>query len=158
MTERRILIGVGNPLRHDDGVGPAVVQRLAALGLSPSVTIMAHHGEGLSLLETWQDYAAVVVIDATRSDQPPGTVQRFEVGRATSLPTGLFNYSSHLFGLAEAVALAQSLDRLPASLVIYGIEGADFTYGEGLTPPVLASVALVAKQIKTELDFSDQCA
>ena len=119
---------------------------------------MEHHGEGLSLLETWQGFPAVLVIDATRSDQHPGTVQRFEIGRATTLPTGLFNYSSHLFGLAEAVALAQSLNRLPASLVIYGIEGADFTYGEGLTPPVQAAVALVAERIKTELGLSGQCA
>jgi hydrogenase maturation protease len=63
------------------------------------------------------------------------------------LPENLFNYSSHLFGLAEAIRLARVLGRLPEQLIVYGIEGVRFGYGEGLTLSVAAAVAEVSRQI-----------
>ena len=152
MPDRWLLIGVGNPLRRDDGIGPAVINQLTLLDHNPDITLINHHGEGLSLLEAWRGYPSVILIDATHSGQKPGTIQRFVIDPdSPPLPCGLFRYSSHLFGVAEAVALAQSLNRLPTRLVVYGIEGLDFSHGEQLTPPAQAALPLVIAQIKFEL-------
>ena len=149
------MIGVGNPLRRDDGAGYAVIEQLLTLGLSRTITTMQHHGEGLSLLEIWQEFSEVIIIDATRSRNYPGFIQRFQINYSTTLPTSLFHYSSHAFGLAEAVALAQSLRCLPHQLTIFGIEGKEFSFGQGLTPAVQAAVASLAEQIKLEFMMSE---
>ena len=90
-------------------------------------------------MAAWEGRDRVVLIDAMRSGSPPGTVRRFDAGRG-DLPDGAFACSSHLYGPAEAVALARSLGRLPESLVVYGVEGADFTLGAGLSPEVASAL------------------
>jgi hydrogenase maturation protease len=141
-----LILGIGNRFRRDDGVGPAVADRLAALG----VAVQEHSGEGAGLMEAWSGADRVVVIDATQSGAEPGTVVRLDAA-AEELPRGLFRYSSHLFGLAEAVETARALGRLPAGLVIWGIEGADFGFGEELAPAVAAAADEVARRIAAEL-------
>ena len=136
-------------MRRDDGAGPAVVRRLLNES-PPHVHIIEHHGEGLALIDLWQGYRRVVIVDATRSSAASGTIQRFDLPHSEP-SSGLFHYSSHLFGLAEAISLARALKRLPESLIIYGIEGLEFGYGEGLSPGVLAAVAVVADRMRGEL-------
>ncbi|HEY0836934.1 MAG TPA: hydrogenase maturation protease [Azospirillum sp.] len=140
-----LILGIGNRFRRDDGVGPVVADRLAALGLA----VREHSGEGAGLIEAWSGVERVVVVDATQSGTAPGTVVRLDAAR--ELPRGLFRYSSHLFGLAEAVETARALGRLPADLVIWGIEGADFGFGEDLTLAVAEAAEDVARRIAAEL-------
>lgn len=141
-----LVLGIGNRFRRDDGVGPAVADRLAALG----IPAQEHSGEGAGLIEAWRGQARVVVVDATQSGAEPGTVVRLDaVGAAP--PRGLFRYSSHLFGLAEAVETARALGHLPERLVIWGIEGADFGFGDALTPAVAEAADVVAQRIAAEL-------
>ncbi len=147
-----LIIGVGNPFRCDDGAGPAVVRCLLEQALPSTVKVIQHHGEGASLIDTWQGYRRVMLVDATCSDAPVGSVHRFDAARV-ELPKGLFHYSSHLFGVAEAVELARSLKRLPDELIIYGIEGMVFGYGEALSPEVAVAVVSVASQIRAELNI-----
>ena len=149
-----MLVGVGNSLRCDDGAGIAVIRQLSdlgGLGSQPGIFTLEHHGEGLSLLDSWQNYPGVILIDATRSGKKPGTVQHFVVNCDITLPKNLFNYSSHLFGLAEAISLAQSLNCLPQEMEIFGIEGDEFGYGEKLTTEVELAVAQVVRTIESEL-------
>ena len=148
-----LIIGVGNPLRCDDGAGPAVARCLLQQELPSTVRVIEHHGEGAALIDAWQAYQRVVLVDATRSEAVVGSVQRFDAARV-ELPKGLFHYSSHLFGVAEAVELARSLSRLPDELIIYGIEGVEFAYGEALSPKVVAmAVAMVVEQIRAEFNL-----
>lgn len=138
-----LVLGVGHPFRGDDGLGPVVAERVAALA-RPDVTALAHHGEGTSLMECWQGFDAVVVVDATRSDAPPGTVRCWDAGME-KLPAALFPKSSHVFGLAEAVEMARLLGRLPPRLTVIGVEGKDFAAGTGLSPEVSAAVDRVVE-------------
>ncbi len=140
------VIGVGNPYRSDDGVGPFVAARLRERGLAAE----DHSGEGAGLIEAWQGGGTVIVIDATRSGSPPGAIRRFDAAAAT-VPTGTFHYSTHLFGLAEAIETARALGRLPPQLIIYGIEGQEFGFGDGLSDPVTRAAAEVVERIIGEL-------
>ena len=145
-----LVIGVGNPLRGDDGAGAVVIQRLQNC-LPPSVTTLQLDSDGVSLMEAWQGFEKVILVDAACSGAAPGAIHRFDASQI-ELPRGLFHYSSHLFGIAEAVELARQLGRLPERLVIYGIEGAVFVYGEGLSAAVAAAVEQVASTIAAELE------
>lgn len=134
-----LVIGIGHPYRRDDSVGPRVAEDIAALGLA-DLTVLVHHGEGSDLMERWSGYSRVVVIDATASGAAPGTVRHWDAV-AAPLPAGLFPKGSHVFGVAEGIELARRLGRLPALIDVVGIEGADFSAGEGLSPLVDAATA-----------------
>ncbi len=137
-----LVIGIGNRWRRDDGVGPWVADRLRDHGL----TVLEHSGEGAGLIEAWDGAGPVIVVDATASGAPAGTCYRLD-GIAETLPRHFFRYSSHLFGLAEAIATARTLGRLPRSLIIHGIEGADFGFGDTLSPVVAAAALTVVARI-----------
>lgn len=144
-----VIIGVGNEYRSDDGAGIAVARRLRAL-FPAGVTIREESGEGAALIEAWQGATWVMLVDAVRSGVRPGTVHRLDA-RAAPLPTGFFHYSTHAFSVAEAVELARSLDQLPAHLIVYGIEGANFAAGVELSPPIEQAVEAVVERIAQEV-------
>ncbi|MCA1908556.1 MAG: hydrogenase maturation protease [Magnetospirillum sp.] len=132
-----LVIGIGHPFRRDDAVGWRVADRVERLGLA-QVTVLRHHGEGTDLMARWQGHERVVLVDATCAGSIPGTVRHWD--DPTAVPAASFPKSSHVFGLAEALSLAASLGRLPPSMRVVGIEGADFSAGEGLDPRVMDSV------------------
>lgn len=149
-TPRSIkIIGVGNPFRGDDGAGRAVARALRARAL-PGVTVLEATGEGGALLDAWADADTVILIDAARAQGEPGTIYRFDA-RKEHLPTQFFNYSTHAFSVAEAVQLARTLAQLPPTLLLYGIEGAAFEAGSGLSPVVERAVGQVVEQIVREV-------
>ncbi|MDX9861348.1 MAG: hydrogenase maturation protease [Rhodospirillales bacterium] len=144
MKIRFLVLGVGNRFRRDDGVGPLVADRLAADG----IPCREASGEGADLMEAWQGASHVVLIDAASSGAAAGTVHRLEASEAR-VPTGLFHYSSHLFSVAEAIEMARILGRLPLRLTVYGVEGRDFSYGDGLSAEVAAAAEIVEGEIRT---------
>ena len=139
------IIGVGNPFRGDDAAGRAVARALRARAL-PGVTVLEATGEGGTLMDAWADADMVILVDAARAHGHPGTIHRFDV-RQEALPAYFFHYSTHAFSVAEAVQLAHALDQLPPTLLIYGIEGANFETGAGLSPMVEAAVSTVVDRV-----------
>jgi hydrogenase maturation protease len=134
------VIGLGNEWRSDDGVGPEVARRLDGRVLT---------GEPIGLVEALAGLDEVVLVDAVSSGAPAGTVHMFDAS-AEPLPVTLFGASStHTLGLAEAVELARSLGRLPGRVIVYGIEGAGFGFGEGLSPEVEAAAARVVEEVSS---------
>ena len=128
-----LLIGVGNAMRSDDGVGIYVARQIAAA--QHDGRIVEASGEGAALMEAWRGADHVIIVDAVRSGATPGTIHRLDAA-AGSLPSEFFNYSTHAFSVAEAVELARVLGGLPEHLLIVGIEGAQFDYGTSLTPAI----------------------
>ena len=86
------------------------------------------------------------MVDAAAAGVAPGTVHRFDAG-AAPLPARSLRSSSHHFGVADAVELARSLDRLPARLTVYAIEGEDFGAGRELSPAVRRAVDQVVEEL-----------
>jgi len=141
-TKSPLVIGIGNRFRMDDGVGPWVAETLQQTGLDARV----HAGDGTGLLDLFEDYDDIILVDATRSGAEPGSLVSLDAGLAP-LHADMFHYSTHRFGLAEAVETARALGCLPERLWVYGIEGKDFGAGIGLT----ACVELTASVLVTDL-------
>ncbi len=142
---RVLVIGVGNDYRHDDAVGLVVARHLREKNLE-HITVREMSGEGAALIAAWQGADSVIIIDAVQSGAAPGTIFRIEAHREP-IPTNFFHYSTHAFGVAEAVETARSLGQLPRNLIIYGIEGRNFSVGEGLSPEVKRAAEEVARLI-----------
>jgi hydrogenase maturation protease len=130
----RLVVGVGNPFRGDDGAGRAVA-RLIASGNDGGLVACECTGEATSLMSLWTGFDDVVVVDACRGAGPPGSVHRFgpdDVDRVATLE----NASTHSLGVAAAIGLARAVGTLPSRLVIYAIEARDSRESEGLSPEV----------------------
>ena len=144
-----LVIGLGNDFRRDDGAGRVAARRVRELA-GGAVRIIEESGEGAALMDAWRGAELVILIDAVHSGAAPGTIHRLDA-RAQPIPSNFFHYSTHAFSVAEAVELARALDQLPPRLIVHGIEGKDFTSGEGLSPEVAAAVEQVAQTVKGEL-------
>ena len=137
---RRIVIGVGNPSRGDDGAGLEVARRVRSRG-SYQVP-----GGSYELMDVWEGADDVIVVDAARSGSEAGTVHRFDVSDQP-LPGGVLGTSTHSIGVADVIEMARSLGRLPERLVVYGIEAFDVSLGGQLTPGVREAVDRVVEEI-----------
>jgi hydrogenase maturation protease len=151
VPERRVVvIGVGNPLRGDDGAGRAVVRRVHGR-LPDGVAVLERDGEPAALMEAWEDASAAFLADAVLTGAAPGTVHRFEADRSP-LPTRLHGAAStHGLGVAEAIELARALGRLPETVVLYGIESGAVDVGGTPAPAVDRAIATVARRIVEEV-------
>lgn len=150
-----LVVGLGTPERHDDGVGLVVVEALRAVAPA-AVAIHLLPRQALELLTLWEGRRQVWVVDAVHSGAPPGTCHRLQPA-AQHWPAHWQGGSTHGLGLAEGIALAEILGMLPNRLVVYGIEGADFGLGEGLSPEVAAAVPQVVSRLQAELEEVMRC-
>ncbi len=150
-THPTVLIGVGNPSRRDDGAGNRFVRELRALlgECKNHVRLMESDGDPAALLAAWTGVPLAIVVDASNSGAEPGTVTELDAS-ATSNGHGL-RHSTHSMGVMEAVQLGKALGRMPSRLRVFGIEGADFSYGEGLTDKVELAVAGLVGRIAAML-------
>ena len=145
---RRLLIGVGNPDRGDDGAGRAVARRLAARS-DLALQVRESSGEATDLMHDWAGFDEVVVVDACRGAGPPGSVHRFGPDELDRVAT-LQHASTHSLGVGAAIGLARALGTLPESLVIYAIEARQCGDGEGLSPEVERAVRDVTERVARE--------
>jgi hydrogenase maturation protease len=125
------VIGVGNEFRNDDGIGIHIARKLSKLNLS-HIQITEAVKDGTNLMELWKDKENVIVIDAASTGSEPGMIFRFNASKK-ALPAQFSRHSSHAFSVAEAIELSRKLSQLPGRLIIYGIEGKDFSNGDHLS-------------------------
>ena len=146
---RILVIGIGNEDRGDDAIGLEIARRVRDLCLD-GVTVEELGGDPLSLLEIWDRGDWTILIDAVTSGTEAGTVMRFDA-LADDLPA-IFEprVSSHGIGVGEVVALARALDRLPARLVVYGIEGEAFDVGSPLSPGLANAIDITVERVAHE--------
>jgi len=159
--ERVIVIGVGTEFRCDDGAGPAVIERLRGT-VPANVELLCSDGEPTRLMETWTDAAVAIVVDAVSGgDAAPGTLHRVVVpGHAAghgSAPTPgqlaptVTPASSHGLGLGAAIELSRALSRLPGQLILHGVQGEAFGYGQAFSPAVEAAIDDLTARVRADV-------
>jgi hydrogenase maturation protease len=153
-TVGSLVVGLGSPDRGDDAVGPAVALAVAELDL-PRVTVVEHE-DPTALLDLWSGHDLVVIVDAVSSGRPAGTIHQLETDPGSgplseTAWSGVGRGGTHAFGVAAAVELARALHRLPARLVVVGVEAAGFEVGADLSDPVAAAVAPAVARVLSVL-------
>jgi len=146
-----LVLGIGNPLMGDDGVGCQVIELLAECSLPPNVKIEDAGLPGWGLPAWFEGCSNVILVDAVQMGQPPGSWRRFRPEQVRMELEG-DALSLHQPDLACGLALAQALDLLPENLVIYGIEPAAVNPGEALSPAVRLSLPNVVTSILNDLE------
>ena len=133
-----LVLGLGNPLLGDEGVGLRALEALAsAADFPPSVELLDGGTAGLSLVPRLRSADRVLVLDAVSAGKPPGTVMRLdgaELGRE-----GFGKISPHQIGLSDILS-ASRLSGGPEEIVILGVEPASLSLGVGLSAPVESAI------------------
>lgn len=142
------VVGWGSPY-GDDRVGWEVVQALRlAVPPHPGLSLVECDRSGPALIETWEAYGAVILVDAVRSGQPVGTVHCLD---ARDIVPGSGGLSSHGVGVAQTVALARTLGLLPGIARAYGIEIESAGPAIGLSAPVAAAMRELIARLSSEV-------
>jgi len=149
-----LVLGMGNPILSDDGVGLLVAERLRGASLPAGVEVLQSEVAGLRLLELVRGFTRVIIIDALKSPaeagRAPGEIVRCE---AKDFKGGQRYGSAHSIGLGTVLELGDRLGcDMPREVVVYAIEAVDVeTFGEELSPPVAAAAERVLGMIVAEL-------
>lgn len=145
-----LVVGLGNPLRGDDGVGVRVVQSLAMQELPVGVELSDGGTRGLELVNLMEGWQRVILVDAANVGKAHGEFVRFGLDEARLLGSHE-RISVHAAGLQDALLLAQVLGVLPEEVVIYGVQPARLDWDAELSPQVEAAVPEIARCILNEL-------
>jgi hydrogenase maturation protease len=134
-----IVIGVGNRDRGDDAAGPLVCDRLRARpGASASLRMFVCEGSILDLGLRWEPDDHVIIVDAMRPASRPGRIVTVDA-TLDALPTP-GAVSTHEIDVSVAIELARAIGRMPARLLIVGIEAAQAEWGTPPSEPVEAAI------------------
>nr|HID13996.1 hydrogenase maturation protease [Anaerolineae bacterium] len=141
-----LVLGLGNPLRGDDGVGCRLAEELARRELPPGVQVLDGGAVGLGLLDLMEGWERVIIVDAAEMGRRPGGFVRFTPSDVR-LASVSDRFSLHHAGLSEVLVLADALGRALPEMVIFGVQPAEVGWGEGLSPAVEAALPALADAV-----------
>lgn len=150
-VKRVLILGLGNPLLGDEGIGVWVAEELQRLELPDGVSVVEGGTAGLGLISLMKGYQRVIVVDAADMGHSPGRVVRFTPSEV-QFKTAEGSLSLHQVGLGEVLALAESLGVAPTELVIIGIQPSRIEAGAGLSPEVERAVPQIIRMVLNELE------
>ena len=117
-----VVLGLGNPLMGDEGIGVHLIERLAASGEQyPSVDFIDAGTGGLSVLHLLDGRHRAIIIDCAFMDEPPGAIRRFTPEDVRSRKV-LAHQSLHEADLIRIIEMARQLGQAPEQIVIFGIQ------------------------------------
>ncbi|HZY02889.1 MAG TPA: HyaD/HybD family hydrogenase maturation endopeptidase [Anaeromyxobacteraceae bacterium] len=152
MTARPIpllVLGLGNPLCGDDGLGVAAVEELLRRYQPPASALVLDGGTlGLSLLPYLEDAEQAILVDAVRQDAPPGSLVR--LSGAEVRPAVESRLSVHQVGVADLVGAADLLGHLPRRLALLGLVPGSLNLGIGLSPAVAPRLGALVEAVAAE--------
>jgi hydrogenase maturation protease len=145
-----LILGVGNILLRDEGVGVRVVEALGAYPLPPGVELCDGGTAGADLINVMAGRRTVIVVDAVDADAEAGAVFRFT--RDDIVSPERANISLHELGLAEALRMADALGCAPGEVIVFGVQPNDITPGLDLSADVAAVVPHVCELVLAEVE------
>jgi len=144
-----LVLGVGNILLRDEGVGVRVVQAMEAMHLPEGVELFDGATAGLDLLDALADRERVIVIDALAGQYAPGTVLRLTADDLQGADAA--SVSLHETGLVETLAVAERLGIVPEEVVVLGVQPREVSWGLELSAEVSRLVPQIIELVMAEL-------
>jgi hydrogenase maturation protease len=146
-----VVMGLGNLVHSDDGVGVQALQQLQRdPRLPPGVTLLDGGTHGLALLPHISGFSRLLVLDAVDAGEPPGTVVRFEGSALNGLPG---KASVHQLGFADMIVALKLLGESPPELVVLGVQPLSTEWSVELTRPVAEALPALLEAVIRQLEI-----
>jgi len=151
--KKTIILGVGNPILRDDGVGIHVAEELKKYIKKPGVTIDSAFTGGMNLLDLMVDHDRAILIDAVKIENKKlGDVGLFGLGELSALHT----CNPHDVSLPQAIDLAKKLgeNRIPSDIKVVGINIGELgcEFGEELSSEIAKAIPKAVELVKKEVE------
>jgi len=147
---RIVVLGVGNILLSDEGVGVRVIEKLQQdFDLPPDVEVIDGGTSGMEMLEDLSCADHIVIIDAVRSGSPPATIVKL-----TNEQVPVFfrtKLSPHQIGLSDVLATLELIGEQPGGVTVIGIEPVSLETGMALSPQVQTQLPKLVESVVEEL-------
>ena len=144
-----VVLGIGNPLRRDDGLGIRIIGEMRKDDRYAGIEIIdgGTSPDLLSLLD--ENVGKLVIVDALRSGSKPGTIYRLEINESNIADDG--PASVHGLGVLDSLKMMRKLGIRAPAVVIIGVEPADTSHGLHLSPEIEALLPQVLAKISEEI-------
>lgn len=143
------ILGVGNELLSDEGVGIHVIKEIQKRNLPPEVEAIEGGTDGFGLLNIITTSDHLIVIDSLKGGGKPGSIYRFHIDDAPGCPD-LFKTSVHQIGILEVINLSGLIGRTPNTVII-GVEPRVLKTGLTLSPDVESRIPRVIEMVFQEI-------
>jgi hydrogenase maturation protease len=145
-----LVLGIGNLIMTDDGIGVRVVQHLVEqYRFPPEVRLLDGGTLGLDLLHYLEGIERLLIVDAVATGGPPGTLVRLE---GEEIPRAFqTKLSPHQMGLQDLLVVAELQGHCPREMLLWGVQPADLTMGIELSPAVAGQLAVLVEKVLAEL-------
>ncbi len=144
-----LILGIGNILLRDEGVGVHVIEKMQNTPLPEDVELVDGGTAGVDLLDMLAERKKVIVIDAVQADCEPGTILRFTADELTQ--PDRIGMSLHELGLGEALKMTKQLGCAPQDVVVFGIKPKDISCGLELSEQIAESIPKVVELVAAEI-------
>lgn len=150
MPEKIAVIGLGNNLRRDDGIGIIILESLPGFLKKKGVIFLNFGTASFDLIHRMQEFDVVLLIDAIDASLPAGTLKIFELGDISySLKDS--GTSTHELDLRSIFELCVKLD-LKTKIYVAGIQVEDTSWAEGLSQTLQKKKNGIVKQVSRFID------
>jgi hydrogenase maturation protease len=153
--KKTAVLGLGNPIMSDEGIGPAIVQRLKDEAGDTRIQFVDVGTGGFSLLYHLEGVDKVVFVDCALMGEAPGTIRRFTCDQVQTVKR-LSHFSLHEGDLLTLIDKAKKLGQCPEEIVIFGIEPELVDFGLELTDTLARQMDHYVARIEEELKPSKQ--
>jgi hydrogenase maturation protease len=149
-----LILGIGNILLKDEGVGVHTVNKMMSMALPPDVEVLDGGTRGLDLLSYIEGRKKIIVIDTVTTGDPPGTIYRF---RDESLVVNKpLLRTAHGIDFVDVINTSKMLGSKPDEIVFIGIEPEEISEGLELSPTIEKRVPALIKMVMKEIETGQE--
>ena len=146
-----VVVGLGNPLREDEGVAVRIIQELEpSFEDRPDVRLLDIGTAGMRLLDALSGADRAIIVDCARMGETPGAIVRFIPEEAASRRQG-DSITPHSGDLLHLLDLARRLGQCPDNIILFGIEPLSLGYREGLSALLEERLPLYVRRVSEEI-------
>jgi hydrogenase maturation protease len=155
VSQKSILIlGIGNILLKDEGIGVHVVRRLKEMPLPENVEVLDGGTAGLELVDFIENRKKLIVIDAVKTGDRPGTIYRLTEENLRIKPKAIMSF--HEIDFLDALHISDVISNKPEEIVVIGIEPKDISDGLELSPEIEERIPRIIEIVMEELNHKSK--
>jgi hydrogenase maturation protease len=146
------IIGVGNPLRKDDGIGLFLLSHIKKEShyFPKTVSFVDGGTGGMNLLHIFSRFELIILLDAVDFKGQPGETRFFSIDDIQSQKQ-VSTVSTHNADLFQIIRLGQELEECSKKIFVFGVQPSDISFGDGLTEPLKSHIDDIKKSMKNHI-------